>query len=334
MAEAQECMKDGIGSMAERFVSMSEDMKEVLLNQEEVKTGLAEMVDKVDELQHLTLDIGGKLSIPRVVLMLPDTGKKTELSKEEKEQKKKVKKPLKRRFKSKATKTMKKARIKLGVNTYYKLLLCCEGGSDGTPCSGVHAGYSITAPGPTLQKMAPLLIITSKMLSIASVAGKCAGLPIPSCIPGFAAAGGLSAGFAALIDSPLTGATASVFAAQYGEKLRAKREEDGEGEITADDEAADPSVGDLLDMLSEDLSFAAKTGDSSSTDDDEKLVGDSAAKAESKRMVGDAYKAVEEMLNTKTKWKEEKADFYIQRYKVSGQIKWLCSVHAEVNMFT
>jgi serine/threonine protein kinase len=319
VAESQESLECGIESMADNMNSMSSDMKDVIMNQEEMKSKLSNIEDKVDALHTVTLDIAGKFSIPRIALMVPDDLSGSGGG----EEKKKKKKGMFGKMKSKMSKKVKKVNAKLGLSSYYRLVLCCEG--TGTPhgdvpCCDVHNGYSIKAPGPTLKKMAPLLILTSKMLSVASVAGRCAGLPLPSCIPGVGALSGLGAQFSELIDSDLGGGAAKAFRGAYGEKFREDKVRSGE------DPDESPTVGDMLEMFSDDMSEKSarfKEGvDSASIDE---------AREETKALLGSAYEAMEAMLLKDTTWEADKADFFIQRYTVGGSIKWLCPAHAKAN---
>lgn len=110
------------------------------------------------------------------------------------------------------------------------------------------------------------------------------------------------------------------FNAAYGEAFRQDKVKNGENPDTP------PSIADMLDMMSEDLSERAsyfKDG----TDAYE--VAMTTARDEGKKLLGEAYTAVEDMLNTKTSWNKDKEEFCIQRYLVNGKVSWLCAAHAE-----
>ena len=98
-----------------------------------------------------------------------------------------------------ATKASMTVKSTLGLCVYSKLVLLCDGSGHEDACSAVHEGYTIEAPGATLKKLAPVLLVAHKALSVMSVVGKVAGLPIPDGIPGVEALKGIASGKASVV---------------------------------------------------------------------------------------------------------------------------------------
>ena len=65
----------------------------------------------------------------------------------------------------------------------FRLYFLCQGRNENILCTEPHVGYVITQPGKFLRTAGPVLRTMNTLLKLASVIGKCAGLPIPHGIP-------------------------------------------------------------------------------------------------------------------------------------------------------
>ena len=78
---------------------------------------------------------------------------------------------------------------KVGWKKYVTLYVCDEGplllpSKIPRREEPAHTGIDFELPGPLMVKLAPLLYVFSKLLEIASIAGKMFGIPLPSTVPG------------------------------------------------------------------------------------------------------------------------------------------------------
>jgi hypothetical protein len=113
--------------------------------------------------------------IPHFLMLLPDTTKMTE----------------KKGVFGKAKQFFKTFKKKVGWKVPMLLCIMDEGptllGHDGDDAAidFVEGGtFEIEVPGALMRKMAPALIVFSKILKVAAMAGKVAGMPIPAYLPG------------------------------------------------------------------------------------------------------------------------------------------------------
>ena len=70
-------------------------------------------------------------------------------------------KSLFKRGKGMVKKAKQKALMKVGLKSYYRLFLLCEG-KEGAR-THIHDGYELEVAGPTMKKIAPVLLLTSKV---------------------------------------------------------------------------------------------------------------------------------------------------------------------------
>jgi len=92
-------------------------------------------------------------------------------------------------FLSWCSKLKKKALHKAGWKKFLTLYVCDEGplllpSKIKRKDKPAHKGIDFEVPGPMMIKLAPLLYVFSKLLEIASSAGKMFGIPLPSNVPG------------------------------------------------------------------------------------------------------------------------------------------------------
>ena len=85
-----------------------------------------------------------------------------------------------KQLKEKGKRAKKALYMKTGWKAYNRLYLICDGGSGGTPCSHVHGGFEVEVPGPMMKRLAPVLLVSAKILSVAKIAGSLvAGVAVP-----------------------------------------------------------------------------------------------------------------------------------------------------------
>ena len=261
-----------IENLSKNVKEVSKDVKEGNTVQESMRNSISklgktmELVSKkVDDLQTLTLQLFGELEIPRHALMVPCEAEK--------------KKGMLGWASNKGVDFAKRWKF---IETY-KLTLLCEGpppGKDFTACTcpdtekgDPDTGFEILKPGERLIKMAPALILTVKMVSLALKAGKAVGYPLPS-LPTegpLKMLGEIGTGFVSMLDKPLEGSQSALYDKIGGE---------------AKDK---PTMSDLMDAMALGI---ISLGDKATADDEKKRAIQEAAK----NLMGPGYDEIKKIL--------------------------------------
>ncbi len=125
-------------------------------------------------------------------------------------------------FFSSTKRNAKRVLVFTGMKDNYRLHLHCEGspkGKDATPCCRTHEGYDVMLDGPVVRALAPVIIYTLKVVNVAMVVGKLAGVPLPSFVPGIDSSsdvGAMVKSWGEYIKEPLKGDYKSLWDISYG----------------------------------------------------------------------------------------------------------------------
>jgi hypothetical protein len=171
-----------------------------------ISGGIEKINNKVDELQHLMLDLFERLEFPRFV-----TFEKSEIIKT-------------KGFFSSCKRNVKRVLVYTGIKENYRLHLHCEGspkGKEVVPCNRTHEGYDVMLDGPVVRALAPVIVFTLKVVNVAMVVGKLAGAPLPSFIPGLDSSsdvGAMIKNWGSFIKEPLDGDYKKLWDISYGKE--------------------------------------------------------------------------------------------------------------------
>ena len=204
------------------------------------------------------------------------------------------------KLQNKADRTLKKLASTTGVKCFFRLHLLCEGvphgSTESVDCCNVHPGYEISTPGETLKKIAPVLLMANKLLSVVSVVGKVSGFPcFPSSIPGIDRLTAIASGYNSLIDAELDpeGSLAKSFDLIYGDSYKKDKVAVG------DDPHGPPSLGDLLEYGMKDVEdFGGKM-------ESESAAFSEAREGATKELLGSAYENVKVLIEELPTWKHD-----------------------------
>ena len=177
------------GSLGEKLDEMKEiitgNHAEAMEKAEEIRGDIAAVKEHLTRLEDAMKSNHGFLvnlivsmpssDIPHFLMLLPDMTKMSE----------------KKGVFGKANQLFKRFKQKTGWKVPMLLCIMDEGptllGHDGDDeaINFVEGGtFEIEVPGALMRKMAPALIVFSKILKVAAMAGKVAGMPIPAYLPG------------------------------------------------------------------------------------------------------------------------------------------------------